>query len=84
MAAHKTIGRSEALRRSMVALMEQGAPHEAHPAYWAPFVVVGEGRPTDAIGQRAIVAAPAQAKKSARKLRFKGNESWTVEIWNRH
>ena len=43
MAADKTIGRSEALRRSMVALIEQGEPHEAHPAYWAPFVVVGEG-----------------------------------------
>ena len=43
MAADKTIGRSEALRRSMVALIEQGEAHEAHPAYWAPFVVVGEG-----------------------------------------
>ena len=43
MAADKTIGHSEALRRSMVALIEQGASHEAHPAYWAPFVVVGEG-----------------------------------------
>jgi CHAT domain-containing protein len=35
------IGRSEALRRSMVALM--ASPKFAHPAYWAPFVVVGEG-----------------------------------------
>ena len=35
--------RSEALRRSMLALIEKGEPHEAHPAYWAPFVVVGEG-----------------------------------------
>ncbi|GBF27591.1 hypothetical protein MnTg02_02645 [bacterium MnTg02] len=37
------VGRAEALRRSMLALIEKGAPHEAHPAYWAPFVVVGEG-----------------------------------------
>ena len=37
------VGRAEALRRSMRALIEKGAPHEAHPAYWAPFVVVGEG-----------------------------------------
>jgi CHAT domain-containing protein len=27
----------------MLALIEKGATHEAHPAYWAPFVVVGEG-----------------------------------------
>jgi CHAT domain-containing protein len=37
------VGRAEAMRRSMLALIEKGAPHEAHPAYWAPFVVVGEG-----------------------------------------
>ena len=27
----------------MMALIEHGELHEAHPAYWAPFVVVGEG-----------------------------------------
>lgn len=43
MAADKTVGRAEALRRSMVALMDHGKPWEAHPAYWAPFIVVGEG-----------------------------------------
>jgi CHAT domain-containing protein len=37
------VGRAEALRRAMLALIEKGAAHEAHPAYWAPFVVVGEG-----------------------------------------
>lgn len=37
------VGRAEALRRSMLALIDKGEPHEAHPAYWAPFVVVGEG-----------------------------------------
>jgi tetratricopeptide (TPR) repeat protein len=36
-------GRAEALRRSMLALIETGAAHEAHPAYWAPFALVGEG-----------------------------------------
>ena len=36
--------KAEALRRSMIALMEQAdKPHFAHPAFWAPFVVVGEG-----------------------------------------
>ena len=38
-----TIGRAEALRRSMLALIDKGAPYERHPAYWAPFIVVGEG-----------------------------------------
>jgi CHAT domain-containing protein/tetratricopeptide (TPR) repeat protein len=33
--------KSEALRRSMMALADE--PETAHPAYWAPFVVVGEG-----------------------------------------
>jgi CHAT domain-containing protein len=36
------IGRAEALRRSMLALMSKGGGH-AHPGTWAPFVVVGEG-----------------------------------------
>ena len=39
----KKIGRAEALRRAMLAMIDKGKSHEAHPAYWAPFVVVGEG-----------------------------------------
>ena len=27
----------------MTELISKGAPHEAHPANWAPFVLVGEG-----------------------------------------
>jgi tetratricopeptide (TPR) repeat protein len=43
--ASPDIGRAEALRRSMLALMNDAAnPHYAHPMFWAPFVVVGEGR----------------------------------------
>jgi len=38
-----TIGRAEALRRSMAALIVGGRPEQAHPEYWAPFVLVGEG-----------------------------------------
>ena len=41
--ADPKIGRAEALRRSMVELIKNGAAHEAHPAIWAPFVLVGEG-----------------------------------------
>ena len=41
-----TPGRAEALRRSMLALMETAdKPYYAHPLFWAPFVVVGEGAP---------------------------------------
>ena len=40
--ADKTIGRAEAMRQSMLALIDKGGP-EGHPAFWAPFVVVGEG-----------------------------------------
>ena len=43
LSANPQIGRAEALRRSMAELITKGAPHEAHPAYWAPFVLVGEG-----------------------------------------
>ncbi|MBC8074442.1 MAG: CHAT domain-containing protein, partial [Chloroflexales bacterium] len=41
--ADPKIGRAEALRRSMVELIKNGKAHEAHPAIWAPFVLVGEG-----------------------------------------
>jgi CHAT domain-containing protein len=36
------LGRAEALRRAMLAMIESGG-REAHPALWAPFIVVGEG-----------------------------------------
>jgi tetratricopeptide (TPR) repeat protein/CHAT domain-containing protein len=40
------IGRAEALRRSMLAMIDTGNDNEAHPAFWAPFVLVGEGGAT--------------------------------------
>jgi CHAT domain-containing protein len=43
LAADKSLGRAEAIRQSMLALIDKGLPHEAHPANWAPFIVVGEG-----------------------------------------
>jgi CHAT domain-containing protein len=36
------MGRAEALRRSMAAVMLQGS-RSAHPSYWAPFAIYGEG-----------------------------------------
>ena len=38
-ARDKSVGRSEALRRAMLAMINTGG----HPASWAPFIVVGEG-----------------------------------------
>jgi tetratricopeptide (TPR) repeat protein/CHAT domain-containing protein len=41
-----TIGRAEALRRSMLSMIDTGKAYEAHPAFWAPFVLVGEEHAT--------------------------------------
>jgi CHAT domain-containing protein len=43
MATDKDVGRAEALRQSMLAVIDKGTTAEAHPAFWAPFIVVGEG-----------------------------------------
>ena len=41
---HPEVGRAEAHRRAMLALIkDEERPHFAHPMFWAPFVVVGEG-----------------------------------------
>ena len=42
MARDASVGRAEAMRRAMLALIQSGT-QEAHPSYWGPFVVVGEG-----------------------------------------
>lgn len=40
---NKRVGRAEALRRAMLALINKGKLYETHPSYWGPFVLVGEG-----------------------------------------
>jgi CHAT domain-containing protein len=46
MAADKSVGRAEAMRQSMLQLIDKGKIDEAQPAFWAPFIVVGEGATT--------------------------------------
>ena len=53
----KKIGRAEALRRSMLAAMQDATRPRtwtpaAHPATWGPFVIVGEGGSAHATGPR--------------------------------
>ncbi len=42
MKAEPKIGRAEALRRSIAALIAKGGDY-THPSVWAPFVLVGNG-----------------------------------------
>ena len=47
-AAKPDVGRAEAHRRAMLALIDdEDIPNYAHPMFWAPFVVVGEGGVVD-------------------------------------
>jgi CHAT domain-containing protein len=43
MASDRSVGRAEAMRQAMLALIDKDEANGVHPAFWAPFVVVGEG-----------------------------------------
>jgi CHAT domain-containing protein/Tfp pilus assembly protein PilF len=82
-----TIGRAEALRRSMLALIDKGG-RNAHPANWAPFVVVGEGAAANLPTGAPLMSSsprpqgrekPAGEKKAVAKP-SKGVD-WRKEIW---
>jgi CHAT domain-containing protein len=83
MADEKSIGRSEALRRSMLALIEKGAPQEAHPAYWAAFFVVGEGGPQlTVLTTSSVVSGPQSPTKPQRRpLKKLAPADWRKEVW---
>ena len=61
LAADKRMGRADALRRSMLALIDKGAPSYAHPASWAPFVIVGEGGASEMISAGAVTSQDTHA-----------------------
>jgi len=44
LAADPKLGRAEALRRAMIAYInDTSRPINAYPAFWGPFAIVGEG-----------------------------------------
>ena len=85
MAADKSIGRSDALQRSMLAMIDSGDAKEAHPAYWAPFVVVGEGSsPSAPLATSSTVPGPeahAPAKAQVPPKKKPTVTDWRKEIW---
>jgi hypothetical protein len=84
------IGRAEALRRSMLALMDSG-DRNAHPANWAPFSVIGEGAaatpaasgPIGAPGPTVPGSARSPQRKSQKETRGKqtGDVDWRRDVW---
>jgi CHAT domain-containing protein len=68
--ANNNIGRAESLRRSMIFMIDIGKDYEAHPAFWAPFVLVGEVEPRDsATPSTALVRARPRATTVVRSER---------------
>ena len=65
------IGRAGALRQAMLSLINTG-DRTWHPAYWAPFVVVGEGSaPDQSVAVQSadqIPPLPRQGKSRARTV----------------
>jgi CHAT domain-containing protein len=78
MKTNQTIGRAEALRRSMLALIAMGG-QSAHPAHWAPFIVVGEGG-TNILEQLTTAPNRAMRATKAHPSRAKAVD-WRTEIW---
>jgi CHAT domain-containing protein/tetratricopeptide (TPR) repeat protein len=85
MSSNRTLGRSEALRRSMLTMIQQGELHQAHPVYWSPFIVVGEGAAAEGpLSTSSIAAVPApqpRAKPRVRPAKKPATSDWRKEIW---
>jgi CHAT domain-containing protein len=76
------IGRAEALRRSMTMLIATGGSR-AHPATWAPFVVVGEGGTEAALTSAATTVTNMKKVPTATKIQKparRPQEDWRVEV----
>lgn len=85
------LSRAEALRRAMVALIDDTRdPMNAHPQTWAPFVVVGDSAGTavaaaaPATGASRPVAAPrTAASKATRAKAAPATDDWSAKIHGR-
>jgi hypothetical protein len=81
-AIDKSVGRAEALRRSMVAMIDNGQPHEAHPAYWAPFIIVSESGVYAGEARAGLTTSPAPISSARRPARKRMTTSdWRTEVW---
>jgi CHAT domain-containing protein len=86
MAADKGVGRAEALRRSMLALIDTGKVNEAHPSYWAPCVVVGQGgaqlaQAAPAVTLPTVAATPALSPRPTPPKKPVKASDWQTEVW---
>jgi hypothetical protein len=62
----------------MLAMVDSGDPKEAHPAYWAPFVVVGEGSsPSAPLATSSIVPNPPKIRSKKKPT----VTDWRKEVW---
>jgi hypothetical protein len=61
----------------MLAMIDKGEPRQAHPAFWAPFVVVGEGSSLE----HGVTALPPDRRPPPSKRAT--TPDWRVEIWQR-
>jgi hypothetical protein len=66
----------------MLAMIDKGDRRQAHPANWAPFVVVGEGGASVAI-RPVVGGAPTQDLRANRRPFGKDVGDWTAETWKR-
>jgi CHAT domain-containing protein len=85
MAADKRIGRTEAMRQSMLALIDKGDAQMTHPAFWAPFVVVGEGEAAqyESASSPMPATTPHTPTVPAQRRQRITTPDWRNELWRR-
>jgi hypothetical protein len=66
----------------MSMMIASGGSRAAHPANWAPFVVVGEGSATAFITTSSTVPAPATKPHNTKKrIKSLPQADWKKDIW---